>query len=366
MPNNPTSYTSTASPSGSFKQKTLAVGMTGSNYGVGYGSLTWYNSIDSTACYALGNDSYTLGYSSQGTSKPLFWRTADLTDNAFLDIVNGLPDRVGQVRFTTFSSALSWVLNTSNYTLWKDGAPVFQNAKTANDLITAYPALYGGDGYYNVCPSADGSTFQKVYCDMTTDGGGWMLVTRSHPTTINYSGSNWGWRGNTIGGIEDFNQSYQAGWYNIWNGNTTFTSFLFGNQRTNYDNTWGPFVYKISSIDYNELINSDTQQGYSNSTIKSNTSVYGTDGYPGMQNAVGFAQTGTNNNIYYMRDCCGFSSTYGGTPTSMNTVYCGAAFYYAGPWCGGSTTTNGIYDYNSFVANGLLYGGTNQYMIFVK
>ena len=89
---------------------------------------------------------------------------------------------------------------TSTYTLWKDGAPVFQNAKTANDLITTlYPALYGGDGYYNVCPSADGSTFQKVYCDMTTDGGGWMLVTRSHPTNFSKSGSNWGWKGNTIG-----------------------------------------------------------------------------------------------------------------------------------------------------------------------
>jgi len=365
MPNNPTSYTSTSSPLGSFKQKTLAVGMTGSNYGIGYGSLTWYNSIDSTACYALGNDSYTLGYSSQGTSKPLFWRTADLTDNAFLNIVNGLPNRVGQVRFTDFNVALSWVLNESTYTLWKDGAPVFQNAKTANDLITAYPDLYGGDGYYNVCPSADGSTFQKVYCDMTTDGGGWMLVTRSHPTTFNKSGSNWGWKGNTIGGVEDFNQSYQAGWYNIWNGNTTFTSFLFGNQRTNYDNTWGPFVYKVSSIDYNSFINSDTQQGYNNTTIKSNTNVYGTDSYPGMQNAVGFAQTGTDNDMYYLRDCCGYGG-YGGYPNNMNTVYCGATFYYAGPWCGGSTTTNGIYDYNSFVSNGLLYGGTNQYMIFVK
>jgi hypothetical protein len=365
MPNNPTSYTSTASPSGSFKLKTLAVGMTGSNYGVNYGSLTWYSSIDSPSCYVLGNDSYTLGYSSQGTSKPAFWKTTDLTDNTFLNTVNGLPDRIGQTRFTTFSSALSWVLNTSTYTLWKDGAPVFQNIKTANNLITSYPALYGGDGYYNVCPSGDGSTFEKVYCDMTTDGGGWMLVTRSHPTTINYSESNWGWRGNTIGGVSDFNQSYQAGWYNKWNGNTTFTSFLFGNQKTNYDNTWGPFVYKVSSIDYNSFINSDTQQGYTNSTIKSNTSVYGTDSYPGMQNAVGFAQTGTNNNMYYLRDCCGYGG-YGGYPNNMNTVYCGANFYYAGPWCGGATTTNGVYDYGSFTSNGLLYGGTNQYMIFVK
>lgn len=364
MPN-PTSYTSTTSPSGSFKLRTLAVGMTGSNYGGGYGGLTWYNSVDSTGCYVLGSDTFTLGYSSQISSKPVFWKTADLTDAAFLNIVNGLPDRVGQIKFTTFTNALSWVLDISNYTLWKDNAPILKNVKTASDLLSAFPALIGGDGYYNLCPSGDGSTFYKVYCDMTTDGGGWMLVARSHPTTINYSGSNWGWRGNTIGGVDDFTQAYQAGWYNKWNGNSTFTSYLFGNQRTNFDNTWGPFVYKASGIDYNTFFNSDTQQGYSYSTVKSNTSVYGTTDYPGMQGAVGFTTTATNNNFYYMRDCCGFGG-YGGFPTYMNTVYCGANFYYSGPWCGGSTTTNGVYDYGTYTSNGLTYGGTNQYMIFVK
>ena len=84
-----------------------------------------------------------------------------------------------------------------------------------------------------------------------------------------------------------------------------------------------------------------------------------------MQGAIGYTTTGTNNNIYYMRDCCGFS-TYGGTATSMVTTYCGANFYYSGPWCGGSSNTGGIYDYNSYVSNGLTYGGTNQYMIMVK
>jgi hypothetical protein len=199
---------------------------------------------------------------------------------------------------------------------------------------------------------------------MTTDGGGWMLIARSHPTVINYSGSNWGWRGNTIGSVSDFNQAYQAGWA-IWNGTSTFTSFLFGNQRTNYDSTWGPFIYKVSGIDYNTFYNSDTQQGYSNSTIKSDTSIYGTAAFPGMQGAVGYATTGTSNNLYYMRDCCGYA-TYGGAPTQMTTTYCGANFYYAGPWCSNNNTTNGVYDNNTFVSNGLLYGGVSQYMIFVK
>jgi hypothetical protein len=192
-----------------------------------------------------------------------------------------------------------------------------------------------------------------------------MLISRSHPTTINYGGENWGWKGGTIGSVNDFSQAYQLGWGEIWDGNATFTSFIFGNQRTNGDNSWGPFIYRVSSINYSTFFGSDSLQGYTNSVLKSNTSVYGADWYPGMQTYTGFTTTGTNNNIYFMRDCCGFAG-YGGTPTGMSTVYCGANFYYSGAWCGGSTTTGSIYDYNTYISNGLTFGGTNQYMIMVR
>jgi hypothetical protein len=108
-----------------------------------------------------------------------------------------------------------------------------------------------------------------------------------------------------------FHKPYQLQWYDVWDGNATFTSFIFGNQRTNADNSWGPFIYKVSSINYATFFGSDTQQYYSTkSTIKSNTAVYGTTSYPGMQGAVGYTTTGTNNNIYYMRDCCGFAGIW--------------------------------------------------------
>jgi len=241
----------------------------------------------------------------------------------------------------------------------------YSNARTAKELLENYPFTAGKDGYYLLYPSGRNNPGQLVYCDMTTNGGGWMLVARSNPT-INYGGQNWGWKGGRIGGIQDFSQAYQAGWQTYWNSaGNTFTEFIFGNQRTNFDNTWGPFIYRVSGITYSTFWDSDTQQGYSNNTLQVNTSVYGTSAYPGMQGAIGFTTTGTNNNLYYMRDCCGFAG-YGGFATGMVTTYCGANFYYAGPWCGGSTTTNGVYDYNSYDASGLRYGGTAQYMIMVR
>jgi hypothetical protein len=246
------------------------------------------------------------------------------------------------------------------------GPQSFSSCKTCKEIIDTYPQLAGYDGLYWVYPSGSTSTPYQVYCDMTTDGGGWMMVARSHPTTVNYGGKNWGWKGGSIGNINDFSQAYQLGWGEIWDGNTTFTSYIYGNQRTNADNSWGPFVYKVSSIDYSTFFGSDTLQSYTKSTLKSDTSVYGTTAYPSMQQAIGFTTTGTINNRYFMRDCCGYSN-YGGIPTRMDTTYCGRVISYnSGPWCGGSTTTGGVYDYNTYITSGYTYGGTNQYMIMVK
>ena len=266
--------------------------------------------------------------------------------------------------FRVYNRSLTQTEITKN--LRSSGPKMFSSCKTCKDIIDTFPQLAGYDGLYWVYPNGANSSPYQVYCDMTTDGGGWMLVSRSHPTTVNPNGKKWGWKGGSIGNINDFSQAYQLGWGEIWDTTgSTFTSYIYGNQRTNFDNGWGPFIYKVAGITYSTFFNSDTQQYYTTSTIKSNTAVYGTSDYPGMQGALGYTTTGTNNDVYYMRDCCGFAG-YGGYATQMTTTYCGAAFYYSGAWCGGSTNTGGIYDFGTYVSNGLTYGGTNQYMIMVK
>lgn len=249
----------------------------------------------------------------------------------------------------------------------------FNRFRTAKELLTALPMYAGKDGYYLLYPygSNNYENRQLVYCDMTTDGGGWMLIARSHPSTVNYNGENWGWLGGKIGDIKDFSQAYQAGWGKIWHLlGLTFNEFIFGNRKNINDNKWGSFIYKRYNINYTNLLTSDTQQGASSITLAHDTSIYGSTNFPGMQSAIGYPITGTNNNIYYMRDCCGFSAPYGGRPTSLGTTYCGSDvnIYYSGPWCGGSSTDiNGDFLPSSYLTGGgNRYGGTNQYMIMVR
>ena len=115
----------------------------------------------------------------------------------------------------------------------------------------------------------------------------------------------------------------------------------------------------------------NTQQFYSRTTIYSDTSVLDSESPPGMQNQLGFASSGTNGStsLFYMRDCCGYS-TYGGSAYGMITTYINHndLWAYAGPWGNttNSTDASGNFNQTGDISSNPRWGGTWQYMIFVR
>jgi len=93
---------------GSIQNGQISVGVSASNYGANApGSLTYYNSITPPV------NGLTIISSS---AIPPNWVINDLSNSTeVLNVINGLPDRVGQIRFTSTSSALNYITGSTGY-----------------------------------------------------------------------------------------------------------------------------------------------------------------------------------------------------------------------------------------------------------
>jgi hypothetical protein len=134
MPN-PVAVNDLSPISGSLQTSRIsyAVETAGKNYGQDYNGTTWYSDIPQNGSqYTIISDNYTANYyvsrsNAEGAyvegglpavdeySAPVFWVTPGTSSLDVITIVNGLPDRVGQVPFNSGSQALNWIASSSNY-----------------------------------------------------------------------------------------------------------------------------------------------------------------------------------------------------------------------------------------------------------
>jgi hypothetical protein len=134
MPN-PVAVNDLSPISGSLQTSRIsyAVETAGKDYGQDYNGTTWYSDIPQNGSqYTIISDNYTANYyvsrsNAEGAyvegglpavdeySAPVFWLTAGTSSLDIITIVNGLPDRIGQIPFNSGSQALNWVASSSNY-----------------------------------------------------------------------------------------------------------------------------------------------------------------------------------------------------------------------------------------------------------
>lgn len=191
----PIAFNAGTKKNGSLKQGNVELGnLTNVDYGANYGGLTWYNSLDADTGYVIMTDTYTMGLSTFGNSKPVIWKTPDFTDNSVLNTINGLPNRIGQTRFTATTEAFTWSSSsgaffnlsnnmssivTDNLTLFLDGTNVSSYPKGGT---TWYDLSGNGNhGALTNGPTFDSINGGTIYFDGTNDYG---LISNSSSLDI--------------------------------------------------------------------------------------------------------------------------------------------------------------------------------------
>lgn len=182
MARKPVAYNSSAKTNKGIKQAKIELGLpTNVNYGANPEGLTWYNSLDTSSQYVIMSDTGTLGYSTQASSKPVMWGTINTNDSNLLNIINGLPDRIGQSKFSVVSDALSWMTSTGKYFIIDSNA--------TSDIVTDGLVLRVDPGMVGSYPKT-GSYIYGLASDFVgtfTNGPVW---SSSNNGIISFDGTN--------------------------------------------------------------------------------------------------------------------------------------------------------------------------------
>ena len=186
MPN-PVAVNDLSPISGSLQTSRISYGVetAGKDYGQAYNGTTWYSDIPQNGSqYTIISDNYTANYyvsrSNAGGayvegglpavdeySAPVFWLTAGTSSLDIITIVNGLPDRIGQVPFNSGSQALNWIISSSNYfavgppyeQIDADNLKLYLNAGQVISYPTTASTWYDISGYNGLGTLTNGPTF---------------------------------------------------------------------------------------------------------------------------------------------------------------------------------------------------------------
>ena len=305
--------------------------------------------IQSHAISIVDNGSNVMAdFSTSGSSSRLFNGADGLklaTTTTGIDVTGNLTVSGGiklgddnRSASTAGAGALKWnvatnTLQNSDGTNWTDVSmsPLGSELNPASSALAIIAAgTSTGNGlYWLTNPNVNGGAGFEVYCDMTKDGGGWILVHTVRGDNIAYmdwTTSNIGLRNQTSPAI---NNTYSIlSWSDQLKKSGAWQWMIEATDTVNTRYTWGG-IFTANVNSYSLVANVPTQTNVTANEFFNITSFADSSGHGGR---VPWVNTGNYAPTDALFTTYPGSSSWWGTITQSNSNF---SSYYSGPWISG-------------------------------
>jgi hypothetical protein len=164
----------------------------------------WWPGPDEDLGYVIAHDDTNPNMRTEGsrsatvsTNSVGFWRTSVKSNEAFLTMVN---DLLGQ-NFVDGATATDWLLTNGYWTSYDPNGTLGTIDLPASSAQYLYDSGVTSNGWYYIQTSTMPEP-RRIYCNMTDEGGGWMLMTYNPDLNTNYGNP---YPNEWIGGEGSFN-----------------------------------------------------------------------------------------------------------------------------------------------------------------
>jgi hypothetical protein len=135
----PFAYNTGSTIDGTIQVGNIAIGVSDQDYSQNPGGVKWWMGPDEELGYVIVNDVPTGDHPTQVEVDAYlnFWRSTDLTDQSFIDLLNSIPITNGLPLFTNINDAQSWLSANGHFTSYDNNLPTPTPTPTSTPLPEA-------------------------------------------------------------------------------------------------------------------------------------------------------------------------------------------------------------------------------------
>jgi hypothetical protein len=135
----PFAYNTGSTIDGTIQVGNIAIGVSDQDYSQNPGGVKWWMGPDEELGYVIVNDVPTGNHPTQVEVDAYlnFWRSTDLTDQSFIDLLNSIPITNGLPLFTNINDAQSWLSDNGHFTSYDNNLPTPTPTPTSTPLPEA-------------------------------------------------------------------------------------------------------------------------------------------------------------------------------------------------------------------------------------